>query len=75
MEKLTQECYAQAVAYWNIDTAPIIEGLLEAICASPGVTADPDTYPDAARRELRCYGQSTLDYCMEEFEKGGQTGL
>lgn len=75
VEKLTQECYAQAVAYWNIDTAPIIEGLLEAICASPGVTADPDTYPDAARRELRCYGQSTLDYCMEEFEKGGQTGL
>ncbi len=73
-----QNCYAQAVEYKALDTAPVIERLFETIMSSPASSSAPGDYIDAHRpdyRELTYYGDYTLRYVFSEFLKGGQTGL
>lgn len=71
-----QSCYAQVVADSGLDTAPVIASLLERICSAQAesspyalVENSPIEY-----RELLYYGQYTVDYCMERFAAGGETG-
>ena len=71
-----QACYDQAVRECGLDTGPIISELIEKICS-----AQPESSPEAMienspieYRELLCYGQYTVDYCMERFAAGGETG-
>lgn len=75
----TQNCYAQAVAYGEMDTDPVIEKLLKEVCSDAQLeSSDPQDYIDAHMgkyRELTYYGGYTIRYCLERFEKGGETGL
>ena len=71
-----QSCYAQVVADSGLDTAPVIASLLERICSAQAesspyalVENSPIEY-----RELLYYGRYTVDYCMERFAAGGETG-
>lgn len=73
-----QNCYAQAVAYAQLDTAPIIEALFDEIASSPASLSAPEDYMDAhflAVRELTYYGDYTLGYIFQKFLAGGQEGL
>lgn len=70
----SQSCYAQAVEYGNIDTAPIIEELIATIMAGAPDPWDPYDYHYLALRELTYYGDYTLRYIFTEFLRGGQTG-
>lgn len=72
----TQSCYAQAIAYWDVDTTPIIERLLDSVCAIPGATADnPDSYLNTDYRELTYYGKYTADYCVQALKTEGVSDL
>lgn len=75
-----QNCYAQAIAYGNLDTDAIVMKLLDEILASPGLQAESGLarYIQNERityRELTYYGAYTLKACFREFLKGGQTDL
>ena len=73
-----QDCYAQAVEYGDVDTVPIIAGLLETICSSPAESSNPGAYIDAHAfeyRELLYFGDATLRYAYERFQTEGQTDL
>ncbi len=75
----TQDCYAQAVAYGELDTEPIIEKLIQAICLDgKSELSNPQSYIDAhleEYRELIYYGAYTVRHCLNRFEQGGETGL
>ena len=77
--KQMQDCYEQAVAYGKLDTAPVIEQLIDSICMDgESESSDPQDYIDAhleEYRELIYYGGYTVRYCMNRFEQGGETGL
>ena len=74
-----QDCYAQAVVYGQLDTDVIIANLLREICSDTSATSsNPQDYIDAhslTYRELCYYGDFTVQYCVERFEQGGETGL
>ncbi len=74
-----QDCYAQAVVYGHLDTDIIIENLLREVCSNTSVaSSNPQDYIDAhslTYRELCYYGDFTVQYCMERFEQGSETGL
>jgi len=73
-----QECYAQAAASTGLDTDKVIGKLIETICSSPALSANPGDYIEEHSieyRELTYYGRYTLKYCFDRFEKGGETGL
>jgi hypothetical protein len=73
-----QDCYAQAIEYGDVDTVPIIAGLLETICSSPAESSDPGAYIEAHAyeyRELLYFGNATLRYAYERFQAEGQTDL
>lgn len=74
-----RDCYAQAISHGNIDTDPIIERLLNEICAGmPNESSNPQDYIDAHDwecRELSFYGSYTVSYCVSRFEAGMETGL
>lgn len=74
-----QDCYAQAIAYGDLDTIPIIERLLNEICSGlPEETSNPQDYIDSHAweyQELSYYYDFTIDYCISRFEGGGVTGL
>ena len=75
---LTQSCYANAVAHFDLDTEPIIEDLLNQICSSPSQYSYPAPYIDAHQEEydtLLYYGQHTLSYCFRQFSSQGGAGL
>lgn len=63
---LTWDCYEQAIQDAGVDTDSVITGLLD--------EALNNEYAWQAARELTYYGKYTLQYCFEEFERGGQTG-
>lgn len=77
--KQIQDCYAQAVAYKHLDTDSIIENLLHEICSgTSAASSNPQDYIDAhslTYRELCYYGDFTVQYCLNRFEQGGETGL
>ena len=57
---LMQGCYANAVAHYGLDTAPIIKDLLNQICSSPAQSSSPGPYIEAHREEydtLLYYGE------------------
>lgn len=73
-----QNCYAQAVAYGNFDTDPIIDQLFEVLASSPATASSTADYISAhpiEYRELTYYGDYTLKYIFTQFLQGGQTGL
>ena len=75
---LTQSCYANAVAHFDLDTEPIIEDLLNQICSSPAQYSYPAPYIEAHQEEydtLLYYGQHTLTYCFRQFSTQGGAGL
>ncbi len=79
VDRQVKDCYAQAVAYGDLDTVPIIENLLDEICSeTPKESSNPQDYIDAHAweyRELSYYNNFTIDYCISRFEAGGETGL
>lgn len=79
VDEQVQDCYAQAVAYGELDTVPIIENLLDEICSgTPEESSNPQDYIDSHAweyRELSYYHDFTIDYCISRFEAGGETGL
>lgn len=62
---LTWDCYDQAIQNAGVDTDIIIESLLD--------EALGNKYAWSQARELNYYGKYTLQYCFQEFLKGGQT--
>ena len=73
-----QSCYAQAIAYGDVDADAVISGLVDTIASSPSQVSDPQAYIDAHEmeyRELIYLGEYTLRYCFTLFEQGGRTGL
>ena len=73
-----QECYQKAIAFAGTDTEAVIGKLMEEILSSPKSAGDVQDYISAhylEYRELIYYGMSTLSYCRDRFENGGQTGL
>ena len=73
-----QNCYEQAVRYGGVDTDAVVEGLLEAVAASPAYASAPGAHTDAQPieyRELTYYGKYTLQHCFEKFLQGGRTDL
>lgn len=73
-----QSCYAQAIAYSDVDADAVISGLMDTITSSPSEASSPQAYIDAHEmeyRELIYFGEYTLRYCFTLFEQGGQTGL
>lgn len=79
MLEQVRDCYAQAISHGNIDTDPIIERLLDEICAGmPNESSNPQDYMDAHDwecRKLSFYGSYTVSYCVSRFEAGMETGL
>lgn len=73
----TQECYAQAVEFYKIDTDTVIGKLFDKICSAKnsGNAADYLTACPAEEAKLINYGNYTLKYIFSEFLEGGQTGL
>lgn len=74
----TQACYAQAVEHGQVNTTPILGGLIQTICSSPAQMSDTQAYIDEHWREyceLTHYGDYTLYYCFRCFEQGDQSGL
>lgn len=75
--RLSQQCYANA-ALWIKDTDPMVEDLLNQICASPAQASSPGAYIDAHWEEyntLLYLGEHTLSYCFRQFASGGSAGL
>ncbi len=73
-----QSCYQQAVEYSGLDTAAVIENLLDTICSEPKTASNPQAYIEEhfiEYRELIYYGEYTLRYCFGRFEQGNETGL
>ncbi|MBQ9968237.1 MAG: hypothetical protein IJO88_05895, partial [Oscillospiraceae bacterium] len=73
-----QNCYDQAVRYGGVDTDAVIEGLLEAVAASPAYASSPGAHTDAQPieyRELIYYGKYTLQYCFAQFLQRDRTDL
>lgn len=73
-----RECYAQAVEYGHLDTDAVAERLLDAICQEPLSSSSPQDYIDAhfhEYREMLNYGRYTVEYCVNRFEQGGESGL
>lgn len=73
-----QSCYQQAVEYSGLDTAAVIENLLDTICSEPKTASNPQEYIEEhiiEYRELIYYGEYTLRYCFGRFEQGNETGL
>lgn len=73
-----QDCYAQAVQYYKINTDAVIENLFNKI-ASANIDSDNaadylNACPDE-ESELIYYGDYTLKYIFSEFLKGGQTDM
>lgn len=79
LDEQVQDCYAQAIAYGDLDTVPMIENLLDEICSgTPKESSNPQDYIDAHAweyQELSYYHDFTIDYCISRFEAGGETGL
>lgn len=74
----TQSSYSQVIQHWHIDTVPIIDKLFQKLMSSPKTSSNPNDYVDAhyiEYRELTYYGDYTLRYAFQEFQKGAQTGL
>lgn len=75
----TQACYAQAVAYGELDTDRIIEGLFETIVSSAsGESANPYACITACPVEciaLHYYGEYTLDYIRRQLQENDGTDL
>ncbi|MBQ8822956.1 MAG: hypothetical protein IJZ82_09960 [Lachnospiraceae bacterium] len=72
-----QDCYQQAIAFAGTDTEAVLKELIDDII-SPPRECSIETYIRAepmAYREMLYYGMSTLAYCMNRFEEGGQTGI
>lgn len=75
---LSQDSYAQAIAHGGVNTAAVIEGLLQTILSAAPQSSSPQDYINASPlpyRELLYYGDYTLQYCFQQFLKGGQTDL
>ena len=74
-----QACYDQGVRYGGVDTYSAVEYLFEVIESSPATSSRPADYIDAhpiEHRELRYYGDYTLQYIFSKFHlEGNQTGL
>lgn len=73
-----QECYVQAMRNNGVDINAEVEQLFEEIESAPLYSSRPADYIDAhpeAYQKLIWYGQHTLQYCFEQFLRGGQTGL
>lgn len=76
--KMTQDCYAQAVEYYKLNTDAIAEKLINKIASAKTGTdnavdyirACPDEYD-----ELMYYGDYTLRYIFSEFLEGSQTDM
>ncbi len=78
-----QECRARAVEQNHLDADTYVEALITEICSphssNPGISSNPQdylaTYHHQEYQELLEYGNYTLQYCLERFEKGDETGL
>lgn len=78
MKTHTIACYEQAVKYFKVDTDADVAKLIQEICSSPAASSNPMDYIEVNQKEydaLIYYGDYTLRYCFDLFEKGGQTGL
>ncbi len=76
--KQTQECYAQAVEYYKINTDAVIERLINKIASAKINSDNPVDFLNACpdeEEELIYYGDYTLRYIFSEFLKGGQTDM
>ncbi len=76
--KMTQECYAQAVEYYRINTDAVAERLIDKIASVKINTDNAQDYLNACPEEydeLIYYGDYTLKYIFSEFLKGGQTDM
>lgn len=74
----TQDCYAQAVEYYKINTDAVIEELFNKIASADINSDNPVDYLSACPEEektLIFYGDYTLKYIFSEFLKGGQTDM
>ncbi|MBQ2903513.1 MAG: hypothetical protein IJE48_03875 [Clostridia bacterium] len=74
----TQECYAQAVEFYKINTDAVAEKLIEKIASAKINTDNPVDYLNACPDEeekLIYYGEYALRYIFSEFLKGGQTDI
>lgn len=70
-----QDNYAQAIAYKNFNTAPIIEKKFASLCLASSFAAQAPVVIPADHqdyRELTYYGDYTLQYIFSAFIKGGQ---
>jgi len=73
-----QECYVQAMRNNGVDINAEVKQLFEEIESAPLYSSRPTDYIEAhpeAYQKLIWYGQHTLQYCFEQFLRGGQTGL
>lgn len=73
-----QNCYKKVIEATEFDTDRVVERLLDAICGSPAASSNPRDYVQEHSleyRELLCYGEYTLRYCLNRFQKGQETGL
>ncbi len=73
-----QSCYSQAVRGTLLDTDKVIRQLLDALCSGPGASFNPQTVSgqnNTEYRELIKYGEYTLSYCLNQFDRGGETDL
>lgn len=75
-----QSCYRQAVQYGGLDTGGIIASLLETICSGPEAMPSSNAQDYIKEHiseyhELLYYGEYTLDYCLNRFAGGKETGL
>jgi len=78
IEAQIQSCYAQAVAYYQLDPTPILDALFAEIAASPLAASAPEAYMQEkplAVRELVYYGDHTLLYIFRHFLNGNGEGL
>lgn len=76
--KQTQECYAQAVEYYKINTDAVAENLINKIASAKINSDNPVDFLNACpdeNDELIYYGDYTLKYIFSEFLKGGQTDM
>lgn len=73
-----QECYAQAIEYYGINTDAVVKELFDKIAAADIKSDYAPDYLNACpeeETELIYYGDYTLKYIFSEFLRGGQTGL
>ena len=72
------ESYDQALEYYQLDRAVLIDTLITALCEAQRFFDSPEALiasNDLDLQMLVYYSRSTLEYCFGEFMNGGQTDL